>query len=312
MNEQQAGRLEDALDAGPAACGWAEDQRWTLARVTVLIDRLFQVSYTLRGTSYLLHRLGWSPQVPPAPGGRTGRGGHRHLDQGDLAERGKTARDQEAWICFEDEAGQSLRPPKARTWSRRGCTPVITVTGKGSGRVSIAGLLCLRPGHRTRLIYRMRRYRGRRGEKGFREADHARLLDAAHQQLGGPIVLIWDNLMTHRDAPMRRLIDSRPWPAVFYLPSYAPELNPAEGVCSHLKRSLGNLAPATLDQLAALIRTRLRRMQRRSSLQDAFFTHAGLVIARACDEPWPFKFCRGCLKSCPSRGWSAGWDGVRC
>jgi putative transposase len=30
----------------------------------VLITRLFGVSYTPRGTSYLLHRLGFSPQVP--------------------------------------------------------------------------------------------------------------------------------------------------------------------------------------------------------------------------------------------------------
>jgi hypothetical protein len=30
-----------------------------------------------------------------------------------------------AWICFEDEANRTLRPPKARTWARRGRTPVI-------------------------------------------------------------------------------------------------------------------------------------------------------------------------------------------
>ena len=28
-----------------------------------------------------------------------------------------------AWICLEDEAGQNLRPPKARTWARRGGHP---------------------------------------------------------------------------------------------------------------------------------------------------------------------------------------------
>ena len=32
--------------------------------MTRLIGRLFHVSYTLRGTSYLLHRMGWTPQVP--------------------------------------------------------------------------------------------------------------------------------------------------------------------------------------------------------------------------------------------------------
>lgn len=52
------------LEAGPAAHGWSEDQRWTLARVRELINRLFRYRYTPRGVSYLLHRLGWSPQVP--------------------------------------------------------------------------------------------------------------------------------------------------------------------------------------------------------------------------------------------------------
>ena len=60
----QLGRLRAALEGGPAAWGWGEDQRWTLARVTTLIGRLFHVRYTLRGTSYLLHRIGFTPQVP--------------------------------------------------------------------------------------------------------------------------------------------------------------------------------------------------------------------------------------------------------
>ncbi|MER6947599.1 hypothetical protein ABT294_26560 [Nonomuraea sp. NPDC000554] len=69
--------------------------------------------------------------------------------------RGMTARDQDAWICFMDEAGQSLKPPKARTWSRPGHTPTVTVAGKGTGRISLAGLVCIKPGQRTRLIFRM-------------------------------------------------------------------------------------------------------------------------------------------------------------
>jgi putative transposase len=32
--------------------------------VTALIGRLFRVRYTLRRTSYLLHRIGFTPQVP--------------------------------------------------------------------------------------------------------------------------------------------------------------------------------------------------------------------------------------------------------
>jgi transposase len=56
-------RLRAALEAGPGVYGWT-DQRWTLAEITTLIGRLFHVRYSLRGTSYLLHRLGFSPQMP--------------------------------------------------------------------------------------------------------------------------------------------------------------------------------------------------------------------------------------------------------
>lgn len=102
---------------------------------------------------------------------------------------------------FQDEAGQSLRPPKARTWSRRGLTPQVTVSGKGSGRVNLAGMIATRPGWRTRLIYRILPYHRRRGEaKGFRERDLAGMLDAAHQQLGGNIVLVWDKCAVWRFA----------------------------------------------------------------------------------------------------------------
>ncbi|MCX4471324.1 transposase [Micromonospora sp. NBC_01655] len=105
------------------------------------------------------------------------------------------AAQRQAWLVFEDEAGQTLRPPKARTWGRRGRTPVVPVSGKGSGRVSIAGLTCYRPGQRSRLIYRTIVHRGRKNERrSFSERDYIALLDAAHQQLGGPIVCVWDNL----------------------------------------------------------------------------------------------------------------------
>jgi transposase len=64
LDEARLDRLQAELDRGPAAHGWVEDQRWTLPRVAVLIGRLFHVRYTERGVSHLLHRMGWTPQVP--------------------------------------------------------------------------------------------------------------------------------------------------------------------------------------------------------------------------------------------------------
>ncbi|QTR01951.1 winged helix-turn-helix domain-containing protein [Saccharothrix algeriensis] len=52
------------LEQGPAAHGYTEDRRWTLARVAELVARLFAVRYTPAGMSLVLHRIGYSPQVP--------------------------------------------------------------------------------------------------------------------------------------------------------------------------------------------------------------------------------------------------------
>ncbi len=132
-----------------------------------------------------------------------------------------------AWICVEDEAGQNLRPPRARTWARRGHTPVVAVSGKGSGRVSVAGLICLRPDARRRLFYRMRVHRGRRGERrSLSEADYAGLIAAAHNQLHALVIVVWDNLNTHLSAVMRDFTQAHPdWLTVIQLPAYAPDLN---------------------------------------------------------------------------------------
>lgn len=64
LDEHQCERLARALEEGPAAHGFGEDQRWTLARVACLIARLFHQRYSLRGVSMLAHRMGYSPQVP--------------------------------------------------------------------------------------------------------------------------------------------------------------------------------------------------------------------------------------------------------
>jgi hypothetical protein len=197
-----------------------------------------------------------------------------------VAGRKKRAADLGGWLIFEDESGQGLRPPRGRTWGRRGATPVVTVTGGHNSRVSLAALIAVRPGYRPRLIYRVHRARGRGRDKrkGFTETDYARLLDAAHQQLGGPLVVVWDNLNVHVSAAMRELVAARDWLTVFRLPPYAHELNPVELVWSHLKRSLANLAKRDIAQLTVLVKTRLRRMQYRPGLLEGFLASTHLDL----------------------------------
>ena len=63
LSPAQLDELQAVLDAGPAAWGWA-DQCWTLPRIAAVVRERFGVAYTLPGLDLLLHRLGWSVQVP--------------------------------------------------------------------------------------------------------------------------------------------------------------------------------------------------------------------------------------------------------
>ncbi len=57
---------------------------------------------------------------------------------------------------------------------------------------------------------------------------------------------------------------------------------PTEGVWANMKNGLGNLAARDVDQLAAIVKNRLKRIQYRPALIDAFLAHTGLTL-----EPQP-------------------------
>jgi putative transposase len=115
------------------------------------------------------------------------------------------------------------------------------------------------------------------------EKDYAQLVTAAHRTLGAPVILIWDNLNTHRSKAMRTFTGAHPdWLTVVQLPAYAPDLNPVEGAWSSMKAGLGNLSATTLDQLAAAIRHRLSRIQRQPALISGLLGQTGLSL-----EPQP-------------------------
>lgn len=121
-------------------------------------------------------------------------------------------------------------------------------------------------------------HRGRKGEpKGFGENHFADLLDAAHQHLDAPIVLVWDGLPAHKSAKMRALIAARPWLRVYRFPGYAPELNPVENMWSSLKHGMANLAPCRVDDLLRIAKNRLKRMQYRPTLAFGFLVTSGLA-----------------------------------
>ncbi|KOU45368.1 DDE endonuclease, partial [Streptomyces sp. WM6378] len=102
---------------------------------------------------------------------------------------------------------------RGRTWAPRGkTTPVVQFNGASRGRVTLAALACYKAGERSRLIYRPRVQGHCLGsQRGFTWRDYRDLLVRAHLQLGGPVVVIWDNLNVHRSADIRDYAAEHDW-----------------------------------------------------------------------------------------------------
>jgi len=143
-------------------------------------------------------------------------------------------------------------------------------------------MVCYRHGHRSRLIYRMLPYRGRkRDKKSFTWQDYRDLIVMAHIQLGAPIVLCCDNLNRHVCKEIKEWAAANSaWLTIFQLPSYAPELNPAEGIWSLIKRGvLANLAATSVDHLVKVAKHGLKLIRYRPHLVDGCLAETGLTTA---------------------------------
>ncbi len=92
----------------------------------------------------------------------------------------------------------------------------------------------------------------------------------------------WDNLNVHLAPQLADFIaENKAWLRVYRLPAYAPDLNPAEGVWSLLKRSIANFAAADLPGLVRIIKRKLKKIQYRPHLINGCLAATGLTI-----EPW--------------------------
>jgi transposase len=116
-------------------------------------------------------------------------------------------------------------------------------------------------------------------KKGFGWTDYRDLLSAAHQQLGAPVIVVWDIARTHWMPGIRTFAAEHDRLTLVALPKHAPEINPTEGIWSLIKRGpLANLAVTGLDELLSAVRFALKRIQYRPALVDGCLTETGLTI----------------------------------
>jgi transposase len=154
------------------------------------------------------------------------------------------------------------------------------VRGGGNGKVSIAGVVCYRPGSRPHLFYQLLVHHHRKGErKAFTWADYRDLIITARHHLSAPVIWCWDNLNIHLAPQLADFAEqNKSWLRIYRMPAYAPELNPAEGIWSLLKRAIANFAAADLNALVRIIKRKLKKIQYRPHLISGCLARTGLTI----------------------------------
>jgi putative transposase len=146
-------------------------------------------------------------------------------------------------LIFEDESGFSLVSPLKGTWAPRGQTPVIRTQISHYQRVNALGALLVTPtGRRLRLFSRLQR-------KNINGKHVVAFLKKLLRTIKGPIVWVWDNHPIHVRKLVKAFIAQHPRLHVFYFPSYAPELNPVEGIWTQAKASTAGSAPHDVQAL---------------------------------------------------------------
>ena len=118
-------------------------------------------------------------------------------------------------------------------------------------------------------------------QHGFLRRPVHLLIRLPHGQ-AAPLVWVWDNLNIHLAPDLADFAEqNKEWLRIYRLPAYAPDMNPAEGIWSLLKRSMANFAAADLDGLVRIIKRKLKKIQYRPHLIDGCLAATGLTL-----EPW--------------------------
>lgn len=170
-----------------------------------------------------------------------------------------------------------MAPLLRRSWSLRGQTPILYQRTRSHKKVSIIGALCLSPCRSKRHFY----FRLHPDKNINTALVHGFLRDLLRQLKGSAVVLLWDRFLPHKAKKVQGFIQNTPHLHAYFLPPYAPELNPVEHIWGYLKMNpLANRSFFDLESLTHATRCHGRSVQRKEKLLRSFFEHSPLFLTK--------------------------------
>ncbi len=169
---------------------------------------------------------------------------------------------------FVDEAGFYQLPTAVRTYAPRGETPVLRAPLNYDHLSAISGIT---PAGKLYM---------RAGEDSIGGSEVVGFLRHVLREVTGKLTVVWDGLPAHWGTDVRTFLSDGAARRLHLeqLPSYAPDLNPDEGVWNWPGNvEMKNLCCKGLDRLRTELRRAKERLRHKTRIIRSFFREVGLV-----------------------------------
>jgi len=239
-----------------------ETPLWDCKRIQRMIKKELNKDIAISNLWNTLRKWNFTPQKPEKVALEKNQ---RKVTEWIREEWPKIEKHQRRWqamLYFQDESSVSLVPVLGTTWAKKGETPKVKVTGS---RGSICLSSAISPA--GRMVFRIEKKTV--NSKTF--VDFLKQIMKNHRWR--KIIVVTDNYPAHDSAYVNNFIEqNKNKIAVYYLPTYSPDLNPDEDVWNYLKNvKLKAHQARNKAEFKPLVLSKMHSIQRKPSLIKSFF-----------------------------------------
>ena len=242
---------------------------WTREAVRLAIKQIYGQDLPLRTISDYLKRWGFTPQKPTKRAYEQNPKLVAQWHETVYPEIQALAKQEKAEIHWGDETGIQNDAYNARGFAPKGKTPVVRINATKS-RVNMISSITNR-GKVRFMLYK----------ENMTSQVLIRFMSRLVKGADRKVFLILDNLRVHHSKLVKAWLEEHEEEiAVFYLPSYSPELNPDEYLNGDLKHCIRSGLPArTVKALTKKTRSFMRKLQNRPKHVSNYFKHPKIAYA---------------------------------
>jgi len=240
-----------------------ETPLWDCKRIQTTIKRELNKNISISNLWETLRKWNLTPQKPEKEALQKNQKEVRRWIKEEWPKIEAHRRRWQAMLYFQDESGVSLIPVLGKTWAPKGKTPIVKVTGNRGGlcvtsAISPAG----------RMVFRIENSTIRAKE----HIDFLKQIMKHHRHR--KIIIVEDNAKPHIAKEVKDFVkDNKNKIAVYYLPTYSPDLNPDEQVWKYLKNvKLKAHQARNKKEFKPLVKAKMQSIQRKPHLIKSFFT----------------------------------------